>query len=376
MSAAPLSDFRLLEADIRRQPEFLAGQLQYLRQAAHQVCSGLPLPPRIYLVSSGDGLSASLAVRCTWERVLGVPVEAVPSMTFSRYAVRSAAAGALVIVISQSGKVVRAVEALAAARQHGLPVTVFTSSPDSPVARMAGGAIFNLGFTRLGFVPGTSAYTYTLAALYEFAAALSPSAALAQELHTQIDALPQALAQAVESAWQPVGEFAQSLQKQHVIYTLGSGPAYGTAHYTSRKLFEICQASAVLLETEEYAHDAYYAMGLHTPAVLFAPPDAGFHRCVEVAGYIAQIGCPLLVISASEQRAAFTGPAVYFAGLPSSSMGETTIAYAVAAQVLACLAGPRLGGSFYASANPQRYQSGDAQIYESARMDAQNAQEE
>ena len=175
MNAAPVSDYRVLEADIRRQPDFLAAQLPYLRQTAEQACAYLSaeLPPRIYLVANGDGLSANLSVRYTWEQLLGCPVEAVPAMTFSRYAIESAPPGALVILISQSGKVVRVIEAMAAALRRGLPVLLFTSSPDSPLARMASGRIFNLAFTRIGFTPGTRAYTYTLAALYEFAAAFS-----------------------------------------------------------------------------------------------------------------------------------------------------------------------------------------------------------
>jgi glucosamine--fructose-6-phosphate aminotransferase (isomerizing) len=364
------SDFDLLAADIRRQPALLAERLPVLRQGADEICAGLPRPTRIYLVACGDGLSAALAAHFTWERLLGCPVEAVPAMTFSRYSVENAQPGALVVLISQSGKVVRMLEALACAQRRGLAVLVVTSHPDSPLARLAAGSpIFNLGYTRLGFVPGTSAYTVTLAALFELAAALSQNARLVEDVHQQIDRLPQALTMAVERAWQPVGEFTPQLDKNQVVFILGSGPAYGTAHYTMRKLFEICQTRAVLLETEEYAHDAFYAMDSRTPAVLFAPPDAGFRRCAEAAPYITGAGCPLIVISSPERQSQFVNRGISFVGLPSSCALETTLTYAVAAQVLACLAGRQLGGSFYACADPERYASGDAQIYESARMD-------
>lgn len=366
----PYSDFELLAADIRRQPGLLAERLSFLRQGAEEACAHLSRPTRVYLVACGDGLSAGLAVHFTWERLLGCPVEAVPAMTFSRYSVENAQPGALVVLISQSGKVVRMLEALACAQRHGLAVLVVTSNPDSPLACLATGSpIFNLGFTRVGFVPGTSAYTYTLAALFELAGALSRNTSLAEDVHQQIERLPQALTSAVESAWQSVEEFSQRLDKNQVVFILGSGPAYGTAHYTMRKLFEICQVRATLLETEEYAHDAYYAMDARTPAVLFAPPDAGFRRCAEAAAYIAGAGCPLTVISSPEQQSHFAKHGIVFVGLPSSSPLESTLTYAVAAQALACLAGRHLGGSFYACADPERYASGDAQIYESARMD-------
>jgi fructoselysine-6-P-deglycase FrlB-like protein len=364
------SDFELLEADIRRQPGLLRERIPYLRQAAEEICAGRQMPSRVYLVACGDGLSAALAACFTWEQALGCPVEAVPAMTFSRYRVKSAPTEALAVVISQSGKVVRVVEALACAQQQGLEALVVTNRPDSELARLAPEKrIFKLGFNRLGFTPGTSAYTYTLAALYELAAAMSPDGDLTRTLQEQIDRLPQALAAAVDRVWQPVGEFATKLSRNQIVFTLGSGPAYGTAHYTMRKLFEICQSKATLLETEEYAHDAYYAMDADTPAMLFAPPDGGLRRGMEVAGYLAEIGCPLAVVSGPEQQEHFARRGIDFIGLPGNSTVETTITYAVAAQALACQAGQLLGGAFYACEDPVRYANGDAQIYESRRMD-------
>jgi glucosamine 6-phosphate synthetase-like amidotransferase/phosphosugar isomerase protein len=139
-----------------------------------------------------------------------------------------------------------------------------------------------------------------------------------------------------------------------------------------RKLYEICQSKAALLETEEYAHDAYYALDADTPAILFAPPDAGFRRCAEVAGYLAEIGCPLLVVSGAERRTHFPDQGITFTGLPGASTVETTLTYAVAAQALACQAGQHLGGAFYACNNPTRYARGDEQIYGSKRMDLED----
>jgi len=367
------SDFELLAADIRRQPGLLAERLPYLRQTAEQICAGLPPPSRIYLVACGDGLSAALAACYTWERLLGCPVEAVPAMTFSRYMVENAPPGALAIAISQSGRVIRVIEALACAQRRGLETLVVTNKPESPLAGLVTeGHVFKLGFNRLGFTPGASAYTYTLAALYELAAAMSRQRGVAQDVQEQLDRTPQAVGAAVESAWQPAGDFARQLSRGNVIFTLGSGPAFGTAHYTMRKRYEICQSKAVLLETEEYAHDAFYAMDRETPTILYAPPDAGFRRCREIAGYLAGIGCPLLVVSGADQQAHLVREGFSFAGLPGASAVETTITYAVVAQALACQAGKILGGAFYACDNPTRYNQGDAQIYESERMDLED----
>ncbi len=366
----PCSDFDLLEADIRRQAKLLAGRLTALRRAAAETAAGLQPFQRVYLVSCGDGLSASLAAAHAWEGLLDCPVEAVPAMTFAGYTAKNAAPGSLAVFISQSGKVVRMMDALALARRHGLQSLVITSSPMSPLAQLdAGSRILDLGYQRLGFVPGTSAYTYTLAALYELAAALGKDPAAQGRIQAEMDVLPEALEAAIQAAWVPAAEFAGRLSAGDTVFCLGSGPFSGTAHYTMRKLFEICQLKAVLLETEEYAHDAYYAMDAHTPAILYAPPDGTFRRCAEVAGYLDGLGCPLLVVSAPDRNRAFSGGNVVFMGLPSAATLQATLTYPLAAQTVACLSGRRLGGSFYACNDPQRYESGDSQIYESARMD-------
>lgn len=373
------SDFELLEADIRRQPALLKEREGYLRQAAEAVqarrqAAGQTNPPRrIYLVACGDGLSAAMAASFTWERLLDCPVEAVPAMTFSRYRVEGATAGGLAIFISQSGQVVRVIEALAEAQKRGLETLVVTNRPDSPLAGMAlARQVFELDFNRLGFTPGTSSYSYTLAALYELAAAFGRDERLVGELRQQLDQLPQAMSTAVESVWEPVAEFAGRLEREQIVLTLGSGPAYGTAHYTMRKLYEICQCKAALLETEEYAHDAYYALDRRTATVLFAPRDAGWRRCVEVSSYLTEIGGPLAVVSSTELQKHFDRQGMQFVGLPGSNAVEASMTYAVAGQALACLAGKRLGGAFYACNDPVRYARGDAQIYESERMDLED----
>src|SRR2546426_8540194 len=78
------------------------------------------VPPRIYLAGCGDSHYAGLAARLAFERWSGVPTQALPSLELSRYELELAPAGAWAVCVSNSGEVVRTVEAAANARARGL----------------------------------------------------------------------------------------------------------------------------------------------------------------------------------------------------------------------------------------------------------------
>src|SRR5438128_8575236 len=124
-------------AGIRVQPDYLRGGAA---AALHTAAADLPLrvPSRVYLVGCGDSHYAGLATRFAFERWSGVPTEALESLEFSRYAVHSAPSDALLIAVSNSGRVVRTVECARVASERGIASLGMTYNVDSPLARTAG----------------------------------------------------------------------------------------------------------------------------------------------------------------------------------------------------------------------------------------------
>lgn len=105
---------------------------------AARVIDGEP-PSRIYFVGCGDSYFCGLAARYATELFTGIPTEALESLEFSRYAVRTAPPGSLVVAVSNSGDVARTVEALKFARQAGLRAVgvTYTRTAGSPPTRTA-----------------------------------------------------------------------------------------------------------------------------------------------------------------------------------------------------------------------------------------------
>src|SRR5919201_5233065 len=121
----------------------IAAQPDYLRQRAvdalYDATGRLPLgqPSRVYLVGCGDSHYAGLATRFAFERWAGIPTEALESLEFSRYAIESAPADALVIAVSNSGRVVRTVECARVANERGIAPPGLTHHPASSLGQKA-----------------------------------------------------------------------------------------------------------------------------------------------------------------------------------------------------------------------------------------------
>src|SRR6266571_4706891 len=157
-------------AGIRVQPDYLRGGAA---AALHPAAADLPLrvPSRVYLVGCGDSHYAGLATRFAFERWSGVPTEALESLEFSRYAVHNAPPDALVVAVSNSGRVVRTVECARVAGERGISSLGLTYNPASPLADAAR-MLLAWTYQDVGFGPGTLSYLASLAGLYALAVRL------------------------------------------------------------------------------------------------------------------------------------------------------------------------------------------------------------
>src|SRR5438309_2931399 len=140
-------------AGISAQPAYLTG---HAAAQLHAVASELPLgrPSRVYLVGCGDSHYCGLATRFAFERWSGIPTEALESLEFSRYALESAPRDALVVAVSNSGRVARTVECALFAKQRGIPTLGLTYAQDSRLAQTAD-MLLLWAYDDVGFGPGT-----------------------------------------------------------------------------------------------------------------------------------------------------------------------------------------------------------------------------
>jgi glucosamine--fructose-6-phosphate aminotransferase (isomerizing) len=356
----------LMERDIERQSRVLNEAGTSLRAGAAEAAAEVGgRPERVYLVGCGDSLDAGMVARFVWERLLRVPVEAVPAMTFATSVASLAPPGSLVVALSQSGKVSRVVEAIRAARNRGLKTITITANPTSPLAREPSDATMIIEFSKVGQVPGTTSHLLGIVALYELGCSLAGSDEGAAQLRGDLDGLGELVGRAVEISRGLADKHVDAFNRDSPFLSIGYGPGLAAARFSVRKFLELTQLFSLWQETEEYAHDEYSLVGPNFRVLQFAPPDLGMERCVEIARYLHRLEAHVAVVTneASEARFADVADLVY--ALPEMSYDLVPLVYSVPGQVLSVAVARSVGGSLYGMAETVHREDGDPQIYES-----------
>jgi glucosamine--fructose-6-phosphate aminotransferase (isomerizing) len=290
-------------AGIRQQPEWLAHGPRELLEQARGVLDG-PAPPRVYLTGCGDSRYAGLAVRHAFERWSGIPTSALPALELSRYELDFAPHGSWVVCVSNSGKVVRTVEAATAAKARGAHVVAVTYDRDSRLAEAAD-VVLAYGYDDPGFGPGTISYVASLGTLYALALRASELAgheAAVEAIEAQAQA--EASARTIELAAPLAEQLGRDTPLETKIDVVGGGPSLGTAWFGRAKLIEAAHGAGGAHELEEWAHEEFFCTGPGTMTVVVAPPGASHDRAVEQLSAARATGATAVAVCSPDAPAA------------------------------------------------------------------------
>jgi glutamine---fructose-6-phosphate transaminase (isomerizing) len=361
------TNMELLAQDIRRQPELLAHVVPTFRERTRALATELGRPSRIYIVGCGDSLNVGMAVRFEWERILGLPVHAIPALTFSRFEARNVPPDALVITLSQSGTVVRVVEAARATFSRGIDTVTVSAVEASPLGQEPATASLVTDFPKLGFVPGTTSYPYHLAIFYELGLALADrwgTRADTGAARANLDRLGDLVGRSLDPMWELARHQAAAMGRDQPFLLLGSGPNVASVLFIARKMFEVPQVAALAQETEEYAHDEYSIVTPDLPSMIIAPADAASHRSTEILGSLLNLGSPTAVVG---ERGRLPARAATWTYQMEPGLDElySPLLTTLPGQILTYELGCRLGGSFYATDDPIHRRDGNDLIYRS-----------
>jgi glucosamine--fructose-6-phosphate aminotransferase (isomerizing) len=368
----------LLAQDLRRQRDVLAAGIDRCRGRVRDLAGEIGRPSRIYIVGCGDSLNVGMAVRFEWERVMGLPVHAIPALTFSRFEASNLPPDALVIALSQSGTVVRVIEAARASFSRGVRTITVSASGSSPLAAEPATATLITDFPKLGFVPGTTSYPYHLAVFYELGLTLAErwgTEADTGAARANLDRLPDLVEASLEPMWATAREHAATITREKPFVLLGTGPNLASVLFVARKLFEVPQVAGLAQETEEYAHDEYSVVTPQVPSMIIAPHDAAQKRTSEILDSLLNIGSPTAVVAerghVPSRRATWT-----YEMEPGLDELYTPLLATLPGQLLTYELGRAIGGSFYATDDPIHRRDGDDLIYRSELVATSPATEE
>jgi glutamine---fructose-6-phosphate transaminase (isomerizing) len=209
------------------------------------------------------------------------------------------------VCVSNSGRVVRTVEAAEAARARGLLSIAVTYDQNSRLAQAAD-ATLAYRYDDPGFGPGTISYVACLAAVYVLglrAAELAGRDDFGTRLQL-LEAQAEATSKTIELAEPAAKLLASEIPLEAKIDLVGGGPSLGTALYGRAKLIESARVAGGAHELEEWAHEEFFCTGPGTVTIVVAPPGASGDRAVEQLEAAREIGATAVAVCPPDAPAA------------------------------------------------------------------------
>ncbi|AWF82456.1 glutamine--fructose-6-phosphate aminotransferase [Microbulbifer sp. A4B17] len=238
----------VMEAEAREAPDRIAEQLHSNAKIMSRLGERLrQKPPRfVMIVGRGSSDHAGVFAKYLIEIETGTPTFAAAPSVSSVYGRKLKLDGALVIVISQSGRSPDILAQARMAREEGAYTVALLNDEDAPIKDVVD-LVIPLKAGPEKAVAATKSYLATLSAILQMVANWNQDTALCNALRK----LPETLRSAVRAEIQLRPEDLASVQN---LVVLGRGPGYGITRELALKLKEVCNIHAESYSSAEFLH--------------------------------------------------------------------------------------------------------------------------
>lgn len=286
---------------------------------------------QIYMVGCGDSVAALRGVRFFLESLLGIPCKEEDALDFAYYNSSAVDEKTLVITLSSSGRTVRVVEALLAARARGAQTLALSNTPDSPLMKAASAGIL-IHASRKGWPTqsSTAAMAVTVRLGLELGRVMGVSEAALGYYEEQFDKVPGLMERAIEMTEKKIRKMAEELYSRKMFFFCGGGPFFTCAEYGAAKVKEATPVYAVPVLLEEFHH--YNTLKKGDPLFLIAPPGYSVMRAMETIWAGKELGGSVIVLT-SKNEAALAKEADEAVILPEAEECFANFVYAVPLQL-------------------------------------------
>jgi glucosamine--fructose-6-phosphate aminotransferase (isomerizing) len=260
---------------------------------------------RVYLVGCGSSLYNGQVGKYAMEQIAGLPAEAIPAFTFSRYIdPKMLNLKTLVIGISTTGGTLAVIEALEHARRAGAPTLAITAEADSLVTHVAETTILTNGQHDTMSVK-TSSYVQALIALYVLAIGMGERGASNSEQGVkhpkdwifQISKAGEIAAVFLDRQRKEIQRLAKQFSAAARVFVLGGGPNSGTAEEASLKVIEMAKMHSEAQELENFLHGRLREVDQTTPLFFIAPKGLSSARVLDFLTVTHHIKAPSVVLT-------------------------------------------------------------------------------
>lgn len=238
----------IMEQEARTAPQKIARQLEGNIEIMQQLGEKLRnfAPRFVMIVGRGSSDHAGVFAKYLFEIETGVPTFAAAPSVVSVYGKTLKLEGALVIVISQSGRSPDILAQARMAKNAGAFCVALVNDETAPIKDIVD-VVIPLRAGEEKAVAATKSYLATLSAILQLAAAWTQSESLANAVHS----LPQALQTAVDAQPQLTPGSVADIKN---LVVLGRGLGYAVSKEIALKLKEVCSIHAEAFSSAEFLH--------------------------------------------------------------------------------------------------------------------------
>jgi len=256
---------------------------------------------RVYLVGCGTSLYAGHVSKYIFERLTGLPVEVSQSFAFTNYNNPLLLnPEALVIAISTTGSTESTCRAIELARRQGARTLAFTAVPGSPITQVAETTLHSGGLVSVPVQ--TETYLQTLIGLYliavEIGLRLGRSAkdesAYWRDQFRRAEAITEKF---LSSQQREIEDLVQEFSRADMVFTVGTGPNFGTAEEASLKVAEMSKMYSLGMEMEEFFHGRDRELNRTSPMFFISPHGKARERMLDFLTFNRQVRAPSVVLT-------------------------------------------------------------------------------
>jgi len=238
----------LMQQEATETPQRIAEQLEMNGAVTEQLGQRLReiQPKFVMIVGRGSSDHAGVFAKYLIEIETGVPTFAAAPSVASVYGKTLHLAGALVIVISQSGRSPDILAQTQMAKEAGAYCVALVNDAESPLAQMVD-TVVPLRAGEEKSVAATKSYLATLSALLQLTARWSKN----DKLNLALNQLPNHLSEVVGAQKQLL---TTDLHGVRNLVVLGRGLGYAVSKEIALKLKEVCSIHAEAFSSAEFLH--------------------------------------------------------------------------------------------------------------------------
>ncbi|WP_413493258.1 glucosamine-6-phosphate deaminase NagB-II [Shewanella baltica] len=278
----------IMEQEARTAPQKIAGQLEANAEIMQQLGEKLrAFDPRfVMIVGRGSSDHAGVFAKYLFEIEAGVPTFAAAPSVASVYGKTLKLEGALVIVISQSGRSPDILAQARMAKNAGAFCVALVNDETAPIKDIVD-VVVPLRAGEEKAVAATKSYLATLSAILQLAAAWTQSESLA----SAVGSLPQALQTAVDAEPQLTPESVADVKN---LVVLGRGLGYAVSKEIALKLKEVCSIHAEAFSSAEFLHGPVTLVEKKLTIVDVCIGDESYASHIEQIENVSQRGADLV----------------------------------------------------------------------------------